>query len=230
MIKSELRVPSLTHAKAAGICETALKAMGLDAKKALDYRDGYDFLVGGQVRLAVRYAFPTSDREQVYTKRNGEVSRYVYKRWTFNFHRHGKMDVRYCDFFICLLAPVGDDTAVRGDLSVFVIPWEAVTGLTFCSSTRAGSTRQYRGKYARFRDGWNLISQAAGVGLAQTGRIKINEKARAALRLVKGGADSRATAKGGNKLIKLRGEGDVDGDGSDQPPVGPTGRGLRPVV
>ena len=54
MIKSELRVPSLTHAKAAGICDTALRAMGLDAEKALDYRDGYDFLVGGQVRVAVR--------------------------------------------------------------------------------------------------------------------------------------------------------------------------------
>ncbi len=152
--------PNHTHANATMICETALKAMGLEVESVLDYRDGYDFKVNGKVRVAVRYAFPMADREQIYRKRNGEISRYVYKRWTFNFHRHGKLGKRYCDFFVCFLA--SSDTVAKGrsEVTVFVIPWDAITGLTFCSSTREGSNRPYRGKYARYQDAWELIERA----------------------------------------------------------------------
>ena len=127
----------------------ALKAMGLDARRASISATATISSSTKRSRIAVRYAIPTADREQTYRKRNGEVSRYVYKRWTFNFHRHGELGDRYCDFFVCFLASA--DTKARGssDVSVFAIPWEAITGLTFCSSVREGSTRSYRGKYAQ---------------------------------------------------------------------------------
>jgi hypothetical protein len=180
------QAPNLTHANAATICAMALKAMGLDARRGVDFRDGYDFLVNDKVRIAVRYAIPTADREQTYRKRSGELSRYVYKRWTFNFHRHGELGERYCDFFVCFLASA--DTKVRGssEVSVFVIPWEAITGLTFCSSVREGSTRSYRGKYARFRDAWHLIEQSAEQPAVahERKRLKISADSRRRLRLI----------------------------------------------
>lgn len=194
MKTSNSRVPNLTHAKAAEVCHTALRALGLKTTRAVDYRDGYDFLVEGKTRVAVRYAFPTSDRVQRYKKRNGEVSRYVYKRWTFNFHRHGKMDVRYCDFFVCLLAPVDGDQRWGAGLTVFVIPWEAVTGLTFCSSARKGSNRTYRGKYARYRDAWQAIEESARPEIGSTTTIKIGADTRRELRLVQA-AERRAPAR-----------------------------------
>ena len=101
---SEILTPNDTHASATRICEMVFNAVGLNAERVVDYKDGYDFLVGGRVRVACRYAIPTSDRQQVYQKRNGEVSTYSYKRWTFNFHRHGRIPDRYCDFFVCFLA------------------------------------------------------------------------------------------------------------------------------
>jgi hypothetical protein len=177
----------------------ALKAMGLDAQRAVDFRDGYDFLINDKVRIAVRYAIPTSDREQIYKKRNGEISHYVYKRWTFNFHRHGKIDERYCDFFVCFLAaPVSKDGKKAGaknaggsDVTVFVIPWEAITGLTFCSSVREGSSRSYRGKYAVYQDAWNLIEEAAEGGASKgvpepraVKTLRISADSRRRLRLV----------------------------------------------
>ena len=180
------KAPNLTHANAATICAMALKAMGLDARRGVDFRDGYDFLVDERVRIAVRYAIPTADREQTYRKRNGQLSRYVYKRWTFNFHRHGELGERYCDFFVCFLASA--DTKARGssDVSVFIIPWEAITGLTFCSSVREGSTRSYRGKYAQYRDAWHLIEQSAEQPTAARERksLKISADSRRRLRLV----------------------------------------------
>lgn len=181
------QAPNLTHANAASICAMALRAMGLEAQRAVDFRDGYDFLVGDNVRLAVRYAIPTADREQTYRKRNGEVSRYVYKRWTFNFHRHGQLGERYCDFFVCFLASPDQKGRSASDVTVFVIPWDAITGLTFCSSVREGSTREYRGKYARYRDAWSLIEGAAAEtapGAHERKRLKISADSRRRLRLV----------------------------------------------
>ncbi|MFT4571717.1 MAG: hypothetical protein ACI8TX_001035 [Hyphomicrobiaceae bacterium] len=158
------RAPSLTHAHAASAVARALKTFQLGVAKAGDNRQGYDFLVNGSVRVAVRYAFPTSYREQTYQKKNGETSRYTYKRWTFNFHRHGKISERYCDFFVCLLVPSAPTTRNPTDVTAFVIPWEAITGLTFCSSARDSNPRPYRGRYARFGNGWHRIVEAATGG------------------------------------------------------------------
>lgn len=186
MMKANGQAPNLTHANAATICAMALRAMGLEAKRGVDFRDGYDFLVNGKVRIAVRYAIPTADREQTYRKRNGEISRYVYKRWTFNFHRHGELGERYCDFFVCFLASADSKTRNSSDVTVFAIPWEAITGLTFCSSVREGSTRSYRGKYAKYRDAWHLIEQAAEQPGAshERKRLRISADSRRRLRLV----------------------------------------------
>jgi hypothetical protein len=185
-MKTNGQAPNLTHANAATICAMALRAMGLDAKRGVDFRDGYDFLVNGKVRLAVRYAIPTADREQTYRKRNGELSRYVYKRWTFNFHRHGQLGERYCDFFVCFLASADSRNRNNSEVTVFAIPWEAITGLTFCSSVREGSTRTYRGKYAKYRDAWHLIEQAAEQPGAthEHKRLRISADSRRRLRLI----------------------------------------------
>jgi len=117
----------------------------------------------------VRYAFPTTERTQTYKKKNGEISKYVYKRWTFNFHRHGKISERYCDFIVCFLASTEAAKGRGSDVSVFTIPWEAITGLTFCSSCREGGHRPYRGKYAVYQDRWDLIAKAAGLATLPLG-------------------------------------------------------------
>lgn len=186
MMKANGQAPNLTHANAATICAMALRAMGLDAKRGIDFRDGYDFLINGKVRIAVRYAIPTADREQTYRKRDGEISRYVYKRWTFNFHRHGELGERYCDFFVCFLASAETKGRGNSEVTVFVIPWESITGLTFCSSVREGSTRSYRGKYAKFRDAWHLIEKSAEQPAAahEHKRLRISADSRRRLRLI----------------------------------------------
>ena len=195
----DVQTPNDTHASATQICELILNAVGLRAERVTDYRDGYDFLVGGRVRVACRYAMPTSDRQQIYKKRNGETSTYSYKRWTFNFHRHGRIPDRYCDFFVCFLASA--DTKARGssDVSVFIIPWEAITGLTFCSSVREGSTRSYRGKYAQYRDAWHLIEQSAEQPVAARERksLKISADSRRRLRLIAQDARSNGAVERG---------------------------------
>jgi hypothetical protein len=178
--------------------------MGLEAKRGVDFRDGYDFLVNGKVRLAVRYAIPTADREQTYRKRNGEISRYVYKRWTFNFHRHGELGERYCDFFVCFLASADSKARNNSEVTVFTIPWEAITGLTFCSSVREGSTRTYRGKYAKYRDAWHLIEQAAEQpgALHEHKRLHISADSRRRLRLIAHDGGPRADGDGDAGIVK----------------------------
>ncbi len=186
-MKNGTQAPNLTHANAARICEMALQAMELRAERTADYRDGYDFKVEDRVRIAVRYAIPTSDRQQEYRKRNGEVSHYSYKRWTFNFHRHGKRPERYCDFFVCLLAHTPHGEEDLSDVSVFTIPWDAITGLTFCSSLRDGSSRAYRGKYAVYKDGWHLIEHASHGRRrlpSERKRLQISSDARRQLQLI----------------------------------------------
>lgn len=198
------RAPSLSHAKAASLVARALQSLDLGVTKALDQKDGYDFLVEGKARITVRYAFPASYREQFYEKRNGEVSRYEYKRWTFNFHRHGKITSRYCDFFVCLLGASQPSARRPSPVTVFVIPWEAITGLTFCSSVRDDSPRPYKGRYARFIDGWERIVVATKGEGASLPRAKpsVSIDSRFRLKLTEGTAPvmQRAASSGGPGL------------------------------
>lgn len=139
----------------------SLRALGLAVDPALDQRDGYDCLVNGQVRVATRFALPTKAREQTYRKKNGEVSSYRYRRWTFNFHRQGKLPPRYCDFFVCLLVASLPRAERPSRVTPYVIPWEAITGLTFCSSVRLEAQGAYRGRYSRYQDAWPGLVEAA---------------------------------------------------------------------
>lgn len=108
----------------------------------------HDFLLNGKVRVALRTAFPSSYRRRVRLRKR-EYS-YMYRAWNFNFHHRGRIDERYCDFFICV--PIGSG---RINLSsAYIIPWEARTGKTFYLPD---SQRPYSGKYAPYREAWPLL-------------------------------------------------------------------------
>ena len=114
---------------------------------------GYDLLVNEKVRIALRVAFPRKRRHSVTVR--GKRYQYRYRSWHFNFHHHGRLDNRYTDVFVCLAMrpkPVGRDTA-------YVIPWGDVSGKTF--SLHSGR-RPYAGRYARHRERWRSIMEAAG--------------------------------------------------------------------
>jgi len=130
-----------------------LRRMKLDVRE-VDPLARHDFLVNGHARVALRTAFPSSYRRQV--RLGKRVYSYVYRAWNFNFHHRGKIDERYCDFFVCV--PLGSRTV---DLrNAYVIPWQARTGKTFYLPD---SKRPYSGKYAVFRDAWDQLEQLDGV-------------------------------------------------------------------
>jgi hypothetical protein len=153
-----------THALAVKRCARVLGTLGIRLTRADYYRDGYDLVADGSVRIAVRHATARVRKGKVYRRIDGTVSEHPYLRWTFNFHRHGKLDPsdRYCDFFVCLLEGTTGSRLASPKTSAFVIPWERVSALTFSSSLREGSTRTYRGRYAPYRGAWHLIRSASG--------------------------------------------------------------------
>ena len=61
---------------------------------------GYDLLVNGEIRVALRVAFPGRYAHTVTV--GGKRYTYNYKSWSFNFHRHGRWDRKYCDVFVCI--------------------------------------------------------------------------------------------------------------------------------
>lgn len=113
----------------------------------------YDFLVDGQIRLALRVAYPSSSRRRVHV--GGRHYNYVYRAWNFNFHHRGKVGERYSDFFACVPLVPGQ----KLDLAqAFVIPWEAISGKTFYLPD---SRRSYAGKFATYRNAWDQIGHRA---------------------------------------------------------------------
>jgi hypothetical protein len=110
---------------------------------------GYDLLVNGTTRITLRVAFPGMRRHRVTVA--GRRYQYRYRTWHFNFHHHGRLGEQYTDFFIC----VGEPAAGEKKAELFVIPWEAVTGKTF---SLHGGRRQYKGRYAPYRDAWAAIA------------------------------------------------------------------------
>lgn len=109
----------------------------------------FDFLVDGQIRLAMRVAYPSSSRRRVNV--GGRLYKYVYRAWNFNFHHRGKVGDRYADYFACVPLVPGEGL----DLAhAFVIPWEAISGKTFYLPD---SRRSYAGKFATYRNAWGNI-------------------------------------------------------------------------
>src|SRR4051812_43930809 len=80
-------------------------------------QQGFDLLVNGQLRVALRVSFPRM-RAHTVTARGRRYS-YRYRSWHFNFHHHGRLDEKYADIFVC----VGLESHRRTDQVVFVIPW-----------------------------------------------------------------------------------------------------------
>ena len=113
----------------------------------------HDFIVNGDLRVALRTAFPSSYRRRVRLRKRRYS--YVYRAWNFNFHHRGRIDEQYCDFFVCV--PLGMSRTL--DLSrAYVIPWEARSGKTFYLPD---SQRTYSGKYAGYRNGWHQLLESA---------------------------------------------------------------------
>ena len=125
-----------------------LRRMGLTVR-TVPSATPYDLLVNGDQRVTLRVAFPGLRRHRVTVA--GRTYQYRYRTWHFNFHHHGKLKDRYTDFFICL----GINPGQRGKVDTFIIPWEKVTGKTF---SLHGGRGPYGGRYAAYRDAWQLLS------------------------------------------------------------------------
>lgn len=122
-----------------------LRLNGFDVEEVPRDRK-FDMLINRRVRVALRVAYPGCYAHAVTV--NGRRYEYDYESWNFNFHRHGRWERRYCDVFLCVAKHR------QGEDEVFVIPADAVTGPTF---SLHGSGKPYRGRYAEFRDAWDLF-------------------------------------------------------------------------
>lgn len=112
-----------------------------------------DYVVNGSVRIALKVALPHRTTHRVVSR--GRRYTYRYRTWHFNFHRHGRLDRRYADFIVC----VAHGSRPNKPDDVFVIPWEAISGKTF--ALHDSQTKAYVGRYACYRNSWNLIGEAA---------------------------------------------------------------------
>lgn len=135
------------HIKARAAIAQKLSAMGLHVQEVARAK-GYDLLVGGEFRVALRVAFPGKYAHTVTV--GGKRYTYNYRSWSFNFHRHGRWDRKYCDVFVCIAKR-------RGGLDeIFVIPATAISGPTF--SLHGAGAKPYRGRYAQYRDRWSIFT------------------------------------------------------------------------
>ena len=126
-----------------------LKDLGLTVEE-VSRNQGYDLQVNRFIRVALRVAFPGRYAHTVTV--GGKRYQYNYRSWSFNFHRHGHWDRKYCDVFICIAKRRGEED------EIFIIPAAAVSGPTF--SLHGAGNRPYRGRYAQYRDRWHLFSDS----------------------------------------------------------------------
>ena len=134
------------HQAARTAVASRLRRMGFFVEEAP--RNGkFDLLINGELRVALRVAFPGRYAHTVTV--NGRRYAYDYRSWNFNFHRHGRWEQKYCDIFVCIAKHrrVADE--------VFVIPATAVSGPTF---SLHGAGKAYRGRYAAYRNRWTMFS------------------------------------------------------------------------
>jgi len=118
----------------------------------------YDFLLNGEIRVALRTAFPSSYRRRVRLQRRRYS--YVYRAWNFNFHHRGRIEEQYCDFFVCVPLGTGKSLDLR---AAYIIPWDARSGKTFYLPD---SQRPYSGKYAEYRDAWHQLGDSCSARAA----------------------------------------------------------------
>ena len=137
------------HHKARLNIASRLTRMGLDVED-VPRTKGYDLLVNGGIRVALRVAFPGRYAHTVTV--GGKRYTYNYRSWSFNFHRHGRWDRKYCDVFVCIAK------RRSGTDEIFVIPAAAISGPTF--SLHGAGTKPYRGRYARYRDHWEIFTDS----------------------------------------------------------------------
>lgn len=135
------------HQQARAVIVNRLREIGCHVQE-VPRAKGYDFLVNGETRVALRVAFPGRYAHTVTVA--GKRYAYDYRNWSFNFHRHGCWDRSYCDVFVCVAKRRNhaDET--------FVIPAHAISGPTF--SLHGAGARPYRGRYAPYRDSWMLLA------------------------------------------------------------------------
>jgi hypothetical protein len=136
------------HQHARTVVAARLRGQGHDVQEVARTK-GYDLLINGETRVALRVAFPGRYAHTVIVA--GKRYAYDYRSWSFNFHRHGRWDRTYCDVFVCIAKRRG------GVDETFVIPASAISGPTF--SLHGAGTKPYRGRYAPFRDAWDLFAQ-----------------------------------------------------------------------
>ncbi len=132
-----------------------LRRMGLDVQPSNPV-SGSDLLINDVVRIAVRAALRTTRQQRV--RIGGRLYHYQRRSWQFNFHRHGRIGRRYCDYFICL--PVTDPSSAPDLRDALIIPWNARRGKTL-----GIPQRPYGGWYAKYRDAWEQLRdrcEAAG--------------------------------------------------------------------
>jgi hypothetical protein len=127
-----------------------LRRLGLTVTTVAPSR-GYDFLVDGRLRVALRVAFPRFRNHTVTSKKRKYT--YRYRSWHFNFHRHGRIDRRYADVIVCF----GVEPRASGRDKIFIIPWETVSGKTF---SLHAARNDYDGRYAPYRDNWGVVNDA----------------------------------------------------------------------
>ena len=127
-----------------------LRQAGYDVRAVPSAR-GFDLLLDGHVRVAMRVAFPRMRKHHV-TVRNRQYT-YRYRSWHFNFHHHGKLDERYADVFLCVAMEPRDPAREQ----VFVIPWGAVSGKTF---SLHAARKRYNGRYAPYLNRWDVVADA----------------------------------------------------------------------
>ena len=137
------------HQKAHAFISSKLERMGF-VVESMPRAEGYDLLVNGEFRVALRVAFPGRYAHTVTV--GGKRYSYNYRSWSFNFHRHGRWDRAYCDVFVCIAKRRG------GADEIFVIPAGAVSGPTF--SLHGAGIKPYRGRYACYRDRWSVLSES----------------------------------------------------------------------
>ncbi len=150
-VKGEMAINRIDkHERQKGMVAEHLRGLGLEVKESSG-ASSFDLLVNDHVRVTLRVAYPGMRRHRVTV--GGRSYRYRYETWHFNFHHHGRLDERYTDFFVC----IAKDQKAGGEDRIYVIPWASVSGKTF--SLHSGR-HSYRGRYAPFRDAWDVIAKA----------------------------------------------------------------------